>query len=90
MSRHHRHVMNVHQRPAGKGREPFQAVHQPRRLAIDKGQHAEGMRPPGQLLRQLRQQVRVKRLAAAHGVPGILVQHQADGFRVHRVAVAGL
>jgi len=29
-------------------------------------------------------------MTASHGIFGVVVEHDADGFGVHRVAVAGL
>ncbi|APC21323.1 hypothetical protein BME99_16465 [Pseudomonas protegens] len=86
----HHHVMDIHQGPAGKGGEAFEAVHQAHRLPAGKGQHAERLGPLGQLRRQLLEPVCVQGLAAAHGVLGIVVEQHAYGFGMHRVAVTGL
>ncbi|MNY04727.1 hypothetical protein D3C86_1374220 [compost metagenome] len=87
---HHRHIVHIDQRPAGKGREPLEAIDQPGRLATDKGQHAESVGAPGELCRELRQYIGWQRLAASHRVLGVVVQHQTNSLGMHRIGVTGL
>ncbi len=86
----HGDVVNVDQRFAGESGEAFKAVDQPGRFTADEGQHAEGMRAAGEFFGQALQQFGRDRMTAAHGIFGVVVEHDADGFGVHRVAVAGL
>ncbi|MNH35851.1 hypothetical protein D3C79_965810 [compost metagenome] len=82
--------MHIDQRPAGKRREPLEAIDQPGRLATDKGQHTEGVGAPGKFGRELLQYIGRQRLAAPHRVLGGVVQHQANSLGMHRIGVTGL
>ncbi len=68
MAGQHDHVVHVDQRPAGEGREAFDAVDQADGLRAVVGQHAEGLRPRRQRRRQAGQHLRAP--AACRRRPG--------------------
>ena len=82
--------MHIDQRLTGKGRKPFKAIDQPRRLTVDERQHTEGMGPFGKFCGQLLQHVRRQRFATPHRVLGVVVQDGSERLSMNRVCIVCL
>ncbi|MDV7389746.1 hypothetical protein RZS08_00270, partial [Arthrospira platensis SPKY1] len=85
----HRHVVHVDQRPALEGGKPLDAVHQPHRRIAVEGQHAEGLRPGGQLAHQVLTGVGRQGLGATGRVACVGIQQHDDGGGIRPVGIVG-